>query len=245
MSDLFYTYGHVRPDTGVIFYVGKGKKKRAWSCDHRNEHWHRIVKKNNLKFEVIIFNWFNDEKTAFDSEIWQIAELKPLGNLSNETDGGEGFCGGRHTEETKKKTSARFKGKALSEDHCAKLRKPKSEACRMSMKEASLYKKGKPLFDDVTLSQNSIKLWENPAYRAKQKESRKDKDYTFLSFINKGKKASDITKAKMRETRNSEIVQKQLRDAMNSRWSNPNFRYKMMFRDWHFSNVKTRYYWGA
>ena len=28
---MFYVYIHLRLDTGEIFYVGKGSKKRAWS----------------------------------------------------------------------------------------------------------------------------------------------------------------------------------------------------------------------
>lgn len=31
----FYVYEHWRPDTGVCFYVGKGKEKRAWDMKRR------------------------------------------------------------------------------------------------------------------------------------------------------------------------------------------------------------------
>jgi stalled ribosome alternative rescue factor ArfA len=85
----FYTYAHVRPDTGAIFYVGKGSNKRAYDTKDRNSHWHNVVTKNNDTFKVVILNWFNNEKDAFDAEVWQIAKLQPLDCLVNITNGGD------------------------------------------------------------------------------------------------------------------------------------------------------------
>ena len=86
---MYYTYAHIRPDTGVIFYVGKGKRKRAYSTHNRNLRWRNTVKKNNGIFIVKILNWFNNEDDAYAAEIWQIAELKHLGFLVNKTPGGD------------------------------------------------------------------------------------------------------------------------------------------------------------
>lgn len=86
---MYYTYAHVRPDTGNIFYVGKGKGGRARSVYDRNDHWHNVVNKNGGKFEIRILNWFKNEKDALESEIWQIAKLKPDGCLVNKTPGGD------------------------------------------------------------------------------------------------------------------------------------------------------------
>ena len=103
---MYYTYGHIRPDTGVIFYVGKGSKKRAYSRSNRNTHWRNVVNKNNGKFDVKIFNWFNNEDDALASEIWQIAELKQFDILVNETPGGDNppvFYGENHPKRKKSK----------------------------------------------------------------------------------------------------------------------------------------------
>ena len=45
---LFYTYIHIRNDTGQIFYVGKGSNTnlRAYSKHGRNVYWNRVVKKS-------------------------------------------------------------------------------------------------------------------------------------------------------------------------------------------------------
>jgi hypothetical protein len=93
MAMMYYTYAHIRPDTGVIFNVGKGNKKRAYSKHSRNDHWHYVVNKNDGIFEVRILNWFNNEDDAYASEEWQISQLEPLGNLVNKTPGGEGVRG--------------------------------------------------------------------------------------------------------------------------------------------------------
>ena len=45
MTAIYYVYEHTRPDTGNVFYVGKGSFKRAYSKAKRNKHWHNIVNK--------------------------------------------------------------------------------------------------------------------------------------------------------------------------------------------------------
>lgn len=94
---MYYVYAHIRPDTGEIFYLGKGKNKRAYSKHRKNKQWHNIVNKNNGEFEVRILNWFFDEETAYASEEWLIACYRASGNLINITDGGEGQRGENHS----------------------------------------------------------------------------------------------------------------------------------------------------
>lgn len=72
-----------------MFYVGKGRKRRAYHSHKRSLHWLNIVAKNKGVFEVRILNWFANEKDAYVSEMWQISMLQPLGFLVNKTPGGE------------------------------------------------------------------------------------------------------------------------------------------------------------
>lgn len=88
---MYYTYAHIRPDTEVIFYVGKGSKKRAYARTDRNADWKKVVRENRGNFEVRILNWFNSSKDALDAEIWQIAQLSEFGHLVNKTRGGDGI----------------------------------------------------------------------------------------------------------------------------------------------------------
>jgi hypothetical protein len=104
----FYIYEHIRPDTGMVFYVGKGCGKRL-NCGKagggkRNKHWKNVVSKaGGFDARKLVDNI--DEELAFLVEEERIDQLKRLGiDLTNKTLGG---CGGikgySHTEETKKK----------------------------------------------------------------------------------------------------------------------------------------------
>jgi NUMOD3 motif len=97
---MFYTYAHTKPD-GTIFYIGKGKDKRAWSKNGRSTHWKNIVAKYKNYDIQILANW-DTEQEAFDHEILLISCFKDMGyKLINLTAGGDGPSGYKWTEEQK------------------------------------------------------------------------------------------------------------------------------------------------
>jgi hypothetical protein len=103
---MFFVYEHWRPDTNTCFYVGKGKGDRAWSMRNRNRH-HRAIREKleraGLSIEVrIVFSDLTEDE-AFALEVERIAMYGE--GLCNITTGGEGFSGGRHTTESKRKIS--------------------------------------------------------------------------------------------------------------------------------------------
>lgn len=105
MTNDFYVYQHIRNDTGEVFYVGKGRKKRATRTDGRNDYWKRIVQKSGGFSVKYVFSNLT-ESAAFDLEIKTIQELKNQGvNLCNLTDGGEGPSGIVPTKNHKEKIS--------------------------------------------------------------------------------------------------------------------------------------------
>jgi hypothetical protein len=91
---LFYVYEHIRNDTKAIFYVGKGKKERAYRVNNRNEYWHNVVNKCNgytVKFVVKDV----DEELAYLAEEERIDQLKKLNiKLANINAGGAGVGSG-------------------------------------------------------------------------------------------------------------------------------------------------------
>jgi len=105
---MFYVYEHIRPDTGMVFYVGKGSGWRSGATQHRNSYWSRIVAKaGGFNVRKIVENV--DEELAFLAEQERIDQLKRLGvKLSNLTDGGEGAS--NPSEETRRKMSECRKG---------------------------------------------------------------------------------------------------------------------------------------
>ena len=103
----FYVYEHIRPDTGVVFYVGKGRGDRKDVRRNRNFLWERVVNKASGFTPVIVASSL-DEELAFLVEVERIAQLRSLGiKLCNLTDGGEGTAG--------------FKGRVISLEHRQKV----------------------------------------------------------------------------------------------------------------------------
>lgn len=121
-------YMHTRKIDGRIFYIGIGNKKRPYSFDRKNPHWHNIVNKDGFEVTILVENltW----KEACDLEVKMIAfygRKKPnkknpnYGCLANMTDGGEGAKGNVKSKETRKKLSKALKGKKKPEGHGAKV----------------------------------------------------------------------------------------------------------------------------
>lgn len=130
----FYVYVHRRATDGRIFYVGKGRGRRAHAVG-RNPHWHNIVKKHGHTVHFV--DQGLDEATAFELEQFMIA-FCGRDTLCNMTDGGEGTSGwvpsvvtrarigaksvGRFfSPETRLKISVGNKGKVLSDETKRKL----------------------------------------------------------------------------------------------------------------------------
>lgn len=127
----FYVYVHRRASDGRVFYVGKGRNRRAWVKGRRGNHWQHIVKKYGLCVQIAVSGL--DEVCAFSIERMIIAKYG-RSNLVNLTDGGEGTSGNVVTEkakehlrqvnigrfvsdETRQKISASNKGRTITEEH--------------------------------------------------------------------------------------------------------------------------------
>ena len=142
---MYYTYVHRRADDNLIFYVGKGNKKRAWSLNRRNAYWKNTANKH--KYIVEIWNFFEKEQDAFDNEKQIIEVLRGFMPLTNLTNGGEGSSGLIIPEHVKLKMSKAkkgvaktaqhrlniglaLKGRKFSEEHKAKIRESVKETKR-------------------------------------------------------------------------------------------------------------------
>jgi site-specific DNA-cytosine methylase len=115
----YYIYFHINPLKNEIFYVGKGKDKRAFEKGkRRSEYWNRMVNKYGYIIDIAEENL--TEQEAFDREIFYINKIGRkdlgLGSLINMTNGGDGASGWIRSEETKNKISKSNKGKKRSEE---------------------------------------------------------------------------------------------------------------------------------
>lgn len=171
MGGKFYIYEHWRPDRDECFYVGKGFGRRANDMQHRSRLHKAIQKKlaaEGSAVEVYIIFRGLDEQAALDREIERIAFWRADGaDLVNQTDGGEGMAGYRHSADAKEriraskfgnkvwvgrkhtteaieKTRQKQIGIPKSEATKAKMRKPKNEAHKEKLRQANLGKKHSP-----------------------------------------------------------------------------------------------------
>jgi hypothetical protein len=159
-EQTFYVYEHWRTDKNEPFYVGKGQKRRAYHmhATTRNDY-HRFIqeklKRIGASVEVRIVMKDLSEIEAFREETRRIIFWRSQGcTLANFTDGGEGFSGGRHSEEWCRELSSKAKiwwqnpqfresilsktrGLKRTEEQKAKLRKPKSVEHIEAMKRAA------------------------------------------------------------------------------------------------------------
>jgi hypothetical protein len=125
-QEKFYIYEHVRPDTGAVFYVGKGCRDRAFRASSRNEYWNRIVKKAG-GFKVSFVCSDSDEEFIMFAEQERIDQLKRLGiSLCNVTAGGDGLSGMVLTKEHKQKIAQTKIGVSRPPEVVEKVRQTKT-----------------------------------------------------------------------------------------------------------------------
>lgn len=107
---MYYVYEHWRPDKNIPFYVGKGKKNRAYRMTYRNARHVAVQKKLaslELSVEVKIVACDLSSDDAIAKEIELIANYRKLGiDIVNMTIGGDGIPGHKHSEETRENMRA-------------------------------------------------------------------------------------------------------------------------------------------
>jgi hypothetical protein len=209
----FYAYAHVRPgaDAAGVFYVGKGKKRRAYDFMRRNPHHQRTIDKYGAENIEVGIVHCSDEATAFDLEIGLIKCLRRMGvKLTNLTDGGEGVTGVRHSEESRLQMSKTRKGRSHSENTKAKMSiiregeknsfygKRHSEETKRKISEA---KKANPnrYWAGKTRSEEDRKKM-SIAHKGRKHPPVSDETKLKISIANKGRKnppASDETRRRL------------------------------------------------
>jgi len=103
----YYVYAYLRSD-GTPYYIGKGKRKRAWKGKHSVS-----IPKDKSKIILVEQNLTNLGSCAIERRLIRWYGRKDLGTgiLYNRTDGGEGASGAKLTESHKKKISLFQAGK--------------------------------------------------------------------------------------------------------------------------------------
>ena len=146
---MYSAYLHIRPDkTGVdsIFYVGKGDDRRVKLTPRNNKHHTAIVKKVGVENVEVHVMECSTEAAALELEVGLIKCLRRMGvTLCNQTAGGEGASGYKHTAESKEKMTSAQTGnhKALGYKHSAATREKRSVASTRASRLAHLSSRNK------------------------------------------------------------------------------------------------------
>lgn len=120
----FYVYAHHRDSDGRLFYIGKGKDRRAWARAGRNRQWSFVERKHGFRATIIRGDML--EACALTFERIAISANRSVG-LANCVDGGGGTTGWRHSPETKARIGAYWKGRKLTPAMRAALDKANTE----------------------------------------------------------------------------------------------------------------------
>lgn len=128
---IHYLYRHIRSDKNEPFYIGMGTVykqdensktetvfyKRAYSIQHKNNIWKKIVNKTKYEVDIILesnnYEFIKSKELEF-IKLYGRINLK-TGILSNLTNGGDGTIGYTHSKEFKDNCKKRMSGSKLSE----------------------------------------------------------------------------------------------------------------------------------
>ena len=196
---MFYVYAYLREKSSIIasagtpYYIGKGKKNRAWSNDH-------LVKTPDDLKNIIIMETGLTEVGSLAIERRMIAWYGRVdtgtGILRNRTDGGDGTSGKLFTEEIKqnmRKSKHEGFGEKISK---ALSGKPKTEAHKIALSAAGKgntpWNKGKKGCSEETSALISQHKKEYYATHPEAKER--------IRQLNLGKSISEEVKKQTSET---------------------------------------------
>lgn len=168
---IYYVYAYLRNSDGTPYYIGKGKKQRAYSKYHNV-----TVPKDKSKIVFLEKNLTELGALALERRYikWYGRKDINTGILYNRTDGGDTTTGYIPTEETRKKLSIAGKGRKRSIEFCENLSKTRkghivSDETRKKIGDAN---RGRKLTDEHIAKTRRIGIPQTDYQKQRVRESR-------------------------------------------------------------------------
>ena len=178
-----YVYSHIRPDTGEVFYVGKGSGNRMLHHYDRNQHWKNVANKlggaRNIKVCVLASGLTEQEAYGFERTMIQAIKNQTNHSLVNMHCGGKGGSYKPSDEVRGKQRKAKL-GSPLSDEHKRKIGDANRGMKRTdeTRKKMSIAHLGKKCSEETIQKLRKIRIGSNASNATKLK----------MSFGKKGEK---------------------------------------------------------
>lgn len=166
---VFYVYEHREVDTGRVFYIGKGKGRRAFQRQSRNRYWRHIVRKHGFVAHIIFDNLSEQDALRLETALTYAYGMDQLAVL---TAGGAGTAGFQHSPETKARMSATRRGRIHSSEAKARMSLAvKSSAVEMERRTEKWRSDNNPSKCQVNRTKSSERMVDNnPMFSAETVE---------------------------------------------------------------------------
>lgn len=86
-KNRYYVYVHVRATDGIVFYIGKGTRRRAFSDTGRNAKWKDVANQYGWCVKFLLENASDEDAINFENEKlsnppsdWQLVNIQPACN---------------------------------------------------------------------------------------------------------------------------------------------------------------------
>lgn len=217
-----YIYALIHPVTKEIKYIGKSDTPQIRLSQHiidsrkkgrknKKEAWIKSLLNKNLKPEFIILETVSKKDWKIKEREW-IAKYKD--QLKNQTNGGDGIDGYKHTPESLKKMKPSWikKGQRLS---------PKTEFQKGHIKT----KEWKEIISKKLKGYKHSEKTKRNMSIAQKKMSKKKSEYMMGNQHAKGAKWSEERKKEFIKNRKGHFVSQETRNKIKAKVSKPIFQY--------------------